>query len=142
MKAIITFTTLAALLFQGTTYANQLTVELSGINSNNGQIYVQLFKGQQNYKLGKAAAATMVSATKGISKVSFTNVEPGEYALRYFHDENSNGKLDTNLVGAPIEGYGFSNGAKPSFGPLTFEQIKFAVTTSGAQIRHRSQIIY
>ncbi len=35
------------------------------------------------------------------------------------HDENDNGKLDTNLVGMPVEGYGFSNNPqvmrKPTF---------------------------
>jgi hypothetical protein len=33
---------------------------------------------------------------------------PGRYALRVFADENGNGKLDSNLMGLPIERYGFS----------------------------------
>jgi uncharacterized protein (DUF2141 family) len=34
---------------------------------------------------------------------------PGQYAVQVMHDENDNGKFDTNFVGLPIEGYGFSN---------------------------------
>jgi len=42
------------------------------------------------------------------------------------HDENMNGKLDTNWLGRPKEGYGFSNDAKsllsaPSFSDASFE---------------------
>ena len=40
---------------------------------------------------------------------SFSNVEPGTYAIAVVHDENGNGKLDKNFVGVPSEGYGVSN---------------------------------
>ena len=41
------------------------------------------------------------------------------------HDENMNGKLDTNRFGVPSEGYGFSNRARalltaPSFSAASF----------------------
>jgi uncharacterized protein (DUF2141 family) len=44
----------------------------------------------------------------------------GRYAIAVLHDENSNHKLDRNLIGWPKEGFGFSNNPKvgltaPSF---------------------------
>ncbi|MES2370531.1 DUF2141 domain-containing protein [Thiobacillus thioparus] len=36
-----------------------------------------------------------------------------------------NGKLDTNLLGIPKEGYGFSNDAKASLGAPTFSAASF-----------------
>jgi len=36
------------------------------------------------------------------------------------HDENSNGKMDTNFIGMPREGVGASNNAKGHMGPLKF----------------------
>ncbi len=48
--------------------------------------------------------------------VQFDSLVPGTVAVRLFHDENSNGKLDTNLFGIPSEGYGFSNNPRSRFG--------------------------
>lgn len=58
---------------------------------------------------------------------SFTNIKPGKYAVRYFHDENLNGKMEANLVGRPREGYGFSNNVIGKFGPPTFEKWLFQI---------------
>ena len=41
------------------------------------------------------------------------------------HDENMNGKLDTNRLGIPTEGYGFSNGARAVLGPPSFSAASF-----------------
>jgi uncharacterized protein (DUF2141 family) len=55
----------------------------------------------------------------------FESIPPGTYAMVVVHDENMNGKLDTNWLGRPKEGYGFSNDAKslaraPSFSDASF----------------------
>jgi len=42
------------------------------------------------------------------------------------HDENMNGKLDTNWAGVPTEGYGFSNNAKGVLGAPSFEAASFS----------------
>ena len=52
-------------------------------------------------------------------------LQEGKYSFRLFHDENNNGKLDTNWIGIPTEGYGFSNNAKSSFGPPAFKKTIF-----------------
>jgi len=33
------------------------------------------------------------------SSVTVPNLSPGKYAVRYYHDENMNGKMETNLAG-------------------------------------------
>jgi len=58
---------------------------------------------------------------------SFLNLNPGKYAVRYYHDENMNGKMETNLVGKPTEGYGFSNNVTGKFGPPPFEKWLFEI---------------
>jgi len=58
---------------------------------------------------------------------SIKNLKAGKYAVRYFHDENINGNLDTNLVGIPTEGYGFSNNVTGTFGPPAFEKWLFEI---------------
>lgn len=48
----------------------------------------------------------------------------GSYAIVAMHDENGNGKLDSNLVGMPTEGYGTSKSARGTFGPK-YEDARF-----------------
>lgn len=50
----------------------------------------------------------------GEARCDFEDIPSGSYALVVLHDENMNGKLDTNWLGIPKEGYGFSNNAKPA----------------------------
>ena len=77
-----------------------------------GLIMLQLFDENQN----------LVTLEKGIIKdqksiIIIKNLKPAKYAIRYFHDENLNGKLETNKIGKPTEGYGFSNNAYGMSGP-------------------------
>lgn len=55
----------------------------------------------------------------------FKGIPAGTYGLSAFHDENNNGKLDTNFIGMPIEDYCASRGARGTFGPPSFEDAKF-----------------
>ena len=59
--------------------------------------------------------------------ISIENLKAGFYAVRYYHDENLDGKMETNLVGKPTEGYGFSNNVTGKFGPPPFEKWLFKI---------------
>jgi uncharacterized protein (DUF2141 family) len=46
------------------------------------------------------------------------NLKLGRYAAYIIHDRNQNGKMDSNLVGFPLEAFGFSNvSARPDHTP-------------------------
>ena len=107
--------------------AQTVQFDIQAIKHNQGKLYVQLFKGEENYNAVKAYNAVIVKAKEGSIKVTFNDVEAGDYAIRYFHDENNNGDIDTNLFGLPTEGYGFSNNAKVNFGPPNYQQMSFQV---------------
>ena len=55
----------------------------------------------------------------------FNDVPKGVYGISAFHDENKNGKLDTNLVGYPSEEYCASNNARNTFSAPSFSDAKF-----------------
>jgi uncharacterized protein (DUF2141 family) len=57
-----------------------------------------------------------------------------------FHDENSNGKLDTNFMGIPREGVGASNNAKGHLGPLKINDAAFQL--SGGRVDLKIKINY
>jgi len=59
------------------------------------------------------------------ARCDFEDIPPGTYALAVIHDENMNGKLDTNWLGIPKEGYGFSNDVKALLGAPSFSAASF-----------------
>jgi len=82
---------------------------------------------RQNSNKRKVASAH-VNITEGKSSITFNYLEPGDYAIKFFHDENGNGQMETNIMGLPTEGYGFSNNATSFLGPPDFEDMLFTVT--------------
>ena len=117
---------IAALLAPSTAAAGDLTVEIKGVASDTGNVMVALYKKDDKW-MGRSTVGTTVAAKKGGVSVSFKDLPDGEYAVSLFVDENSNGKMDSNAIGIPIEPYAFSNDASGNFGPPTFEQAKFVV---------------
>ena len=98
-----------------------LDVEITEIRNNTGNIMFQLF--DENEKV----LTQEMSPVKDLNcSFLIKNLKPGKYAVRYFHDENLNGKMETNMLGKPTEGYGFSNNvvgkrAMPPFEEWLFE---------------------
>lgn len=104
--------------------SNGLTVNVKivDIYSENGRANIQLVDEKNksvSYKAYKINPGGEVNA-------SFTGLQPGRYAVRFFHDENENNKLDRNEMNFPTEGYGFSNNVG-AYGPPKFEELLFNV---------------
>src|SRR5579864_7521145 len=59
---------------------------------------------------------------------------PGRYAASILHDENRNGKMDRDIAGIPLEGYGVTNNPKPSFRQATFKEARFTLPPEGATL--------
>ena len=106
--------------------AETLTVVIENVNASEGHIMVRVLSGQQEFK-GEVEAITSIKQRAIAGKVSFTisNLPAGEYGIQVMHDSNSNGKLDSNLVGLPIEPWAFSNNAAGNFGPPEWNDVKF-----------------
>jgi uncharacterized protein (DUF2141 family) len=98
----------------------KLEIEISGIRNNKGNIMLQLFDVNE-----KVLTQVKKEITDNRCILTLENLKPGKYAVRYYHDENLNGKMETNLVGKPTEGYGFSNNVTGKFGPPPFEKWLF-----------------
>jgi uncharacterized protein (DUF2141 family) len=102
-------------------------VEIDGLRSAQGKVWCALYNSAKGFpKDASAAQARASSAASGKHGVcEFTDVKPGTYAVSVYHDENSNGKLDTNFLGIPKEGVGASNDAKGHMGPPKFSDAAF-----------------
>lgn len=107
--------------------ANIVHVEIGGLRNDKGQVFCALYSSRDGFpKNTEKAVARIKSAISDKQAVcEFSGMAPGTYAVSVFHDENSNGKLDTNFMGIPREGVGASNGAKGHFGPPKFDAAAF-----------------
>jgi uncharacterized protein (DUF2141 family) len=72
--------------------------------------------------------AAVAAIRDGAALCVFKGVPKGVYGISAFHDENSNGKLDTNFIGLPTEDYCASRDARGSFGPPSFSDAQFSYT--------------
>ena len=97
-----------------------LDIEITEIRNNTGNIMLQFFDANE-----KVIIQEMSAIKDKKCAFSVKNLKPGKYAVRFFHDENLNGAMETNIPGKPTEGYGFSNNATGKFGPPPFEKWLF-----------------
>lgn len=106
---------------------NVVHVEVDGLRSDRGQVICSLYSSAAGFpkKDTKAIAHAKSLITNRHGECVFAGIQPGTYAVSLFHDENSNGKLDTNFLGIPREGVGASNNAKGHLGPPSFHDASF-----------------
>ena len=106
-----------------------IEISIQGLKNSQGQVVVELKDtGEQNIKLvtGKII--------KQQCDIVLDDVKPGKYSITYYHDENNNNEFDTNFIGMPKEGYGFSNNASGKFGPPPIEERIFVVSMNLSMI--------
>jgi uncharacterized protein (DUF2141 family) len=117
MQKIVLFILISAFCAFSLKAQNVLTIEINRLENSKGKILLELRDGENNYIKG---ITKEVKQNKCIIRIK--NLEAGNYSFRYFHDENNNKELDTNWLGIPNEGFGFSNNASGLFGPPDFEE--------------------
>ena len=112
-------------------------VEILGIRNSIGAVACALFEAPEGFPTGYLRFASnimMVKVRATKATCDFENVAPGTYALAVIHDENRDGELQSNWMGVPKEGYGFSNDAKGSLGPPSFEAASFSYNGQSLQM--------
>jgi uncharacterized protein (DUF2141 family) len=84
------------------------TLVITGINVNEGQIYVKIYSNESDYKKDIPYISIALDSVSQNITYQF-DIPEGEYLIALFQDTNNNGKLDTNLIGFPKEPVGLSN---------------------------------
>jgi uncharacterized protein (DUF2141 family) len=103
-----------------------LTVEISGLKNNAGNVKVGLYNSDQAF-LNTTYKSVVSEIKNNEATVTFIGIPAGEYAISTYHDENKNGKLDKNMMGIPSEDYAASNNAKGFMGPPSYKDAKFVI---------------
>ncbi len=99
-------------------------------HSSLGKVFCAMWRGPKGYPTKRKKAAhdgvdRKLRAQRAV--IAIDDVEPGEYAVACFHDENANNDLDTNFLGIPVEGTGASNDARGFMGPPDYDDARFIV---------------
>ena len=112
-------------------------VEMLGIRNSTGAVACALFEAPEGFptEFMRFAANLMMVRVRGAKATcSFEQIPLGTYALAVIHDENRDGKLDTDWMGLPKEGYGFSNDAKGIVGAPSFQAASFSYNGQSLQM--------
>jgi uncharacterized protein (DUF2141 family) len=96
----------------------------TAVRSDQGVVRCGLFTQSGWLKSPVRAAVSVIHGTTALCV--FNGVPKGVYGISAFHDQNNNGKLDTNLIGLPTEDYCASRDARNTFGPPSFDDAKFS----------------
>lgn len=116
------------------------TFEVVNLRNANGVIRCALYKDKAGFpdNPGKALEIVIADIDKEMkSSCSFdlTKELPAYVAISVLHDEDNDGKMKTNFIGIPKEGWAVSNNAKSQkFGPPLFEDSKFEIKKYTTQI--------
>ena len=103
-------------------------VTILNIKNSTGTVACALFESADGFPtdyLHMATNVMVIKIRKDQARCDFEDIPPGTYAMAVIHDENMNGKLDTDWLGIPTEGYGFSNDAKGGVGAPPFSAASF-----------------
>ncbi|MDP3699750.1 MAG: DUF2141 domain-containing protein [Hylemonella sp.] len=103
-------------------------VKILEIRNSSGTVACALFESPEGFPtdfLRMATNVMIIKIKKDQARCDFEDIPPGTYAMAVIHDENMNGELDTNWLGIPTEGYGFSNDARGLVGAPPFSAASF-----------------
>ena len=109
---------------------SNVLIEVSGFKNTRGTLNCRLFTKAADFPDGEGIVTLRVPITGSNTSCSFSNVEPGTYAIAVVHDENGNGKLDKNFVGVPSEGYGVSNNKTYALSAPKWDESTFTLGTT------------
>lgn len=118
--------------------AADLTIHVSGFNSNDGRLRFSMFDeaGKNNFPMqsSKAQYISEAEIINGKANISLKAIKPGSYAIFVYHDSNNNNKLDHKWYGPPKESLGYFREYKLKMMPPDFEDVMFELINSNIKM--------
>ncbi len=116
------------------TRAADLYITIAGAAPATGHILLSVFDNADEWMRTPVASRTLSVSGTG-SAIATLDLPPGRYGIAIIHDANGNGVLDTGPLRIPREAFAFSNDARATFGPPSFDRAAFALPPEGAALR-------
>ena len=112
-----------------------LRIRVVDLRNRKGDLIFGVFDQPRGFPNVKESSINWQVKPAGANPVEFTvQLPPGKYAASVLHDENRNGKMDRDIAGIPLEGYGVTNNPKPTFRQATFKEALFTLPADGATL--------
>ncbi|MEM1357929.1 MAG: DUF2141 domain-containing protein, partial [Bacteroidota bacterium] len=83
-----------------------VSVSMQSSSDKPGNIHLAVYDTEESFEEKNDLITLINKSENGELKIEVALPKPGRYVLAAYHDVNGNGKLDTNLFGAPAEPYG------------------------------------
>lgn len=118
---------ISGLFFLQSTYlfASDITVRIDN-PPESGSLALVLFNSANTFGDLRDPFRAVIHPLDGRDEYLIDDVEPGEYALMVYVDENGNKRIDKNFIGIPKEPLGFSNRYNPK-GPPAYQRAAFTL---------------
>lgn len=130
MKKIFAPLLIATLIsLSGQAQTQTLTIQVTNVKDAEGHVRIAIYNSEKDF-MKKSFMVKSAKAAKGTVELVIDNLPAGTYGISVMHDANSNEKMDSNMIGIPKEGFGFSNNAKGTFGPPGYEKTKIEFAAS------------
>jgi uncharacterized protein (DUF2141 family) len=113
----------------GQAQTQTLTIQVTNVKDAEGHVRIAIYNSEKDF-MKKSFMVKSAKAAKGTVELVIDNLPAGTYGISVMHDANSNEKMDSNMIGIPKEGFGFSNNAKGTFGPPGYEKTKIEFAAS------------
>ena len=108
-----------------------LSVTITGLKSTDGGIQIGLYNNKNSFPLVDGQYRLFYFSVKDFSGTyTIKDLPVGEYAVAIFHDKNSDKICNTNFLGIPKEGFGFSKNFKPKLSSPDFEDCKIDLNSN------------
>lgn len=120
-----------------------LRVELQGLDATRGELTMAFFSTEETYESRVNPAyhkrlPVQALSVRGTLESRVWNVDCrlpfGRYAVAAYQDLNGNGRLDKNILGVPVEPYGFSGGGSYRWRPPGFTEAAFDFKKEGEAV--------
>ncbi|MBN8615305.1 MAG: DUF2141 domain-containing protein [Deltaproteobacteria bacterium] len=117
----------------------EIVVSVSELRNASGVVRIALYAREGEW-LSRETVSDCVAQVHGEhARCSLGVHAPGTYAIAVLHDEDADGDMDRDFIGLPQEGYGFSSGARPGFGPPSFGDASFEHGASRSDVPVRAR---
>lgn len=122
---------IAFILCFGTSFAqdNKIILDIENIKVLKGNLMIAIFNNEVDFKAKQNPSfADTINISSHSATTKFKNIPNGNYAIAIYHDENSDGNLNTVKLGIPKEGVGFSGSKKSILKVPKFDHCSFELT--------------
>ena len=116
-----------------------LKVRIDGLRSTRGKILAYVWNQGDGFPAEKRKTLAIAEVAIRGGQAEFDVEVPASerrLAVSVMHDENGNGKMDSNFLGIPLEGYATSNNVPHSMiGPPRFKDAEFEIRETPAIVQ-------